>query len=234
MAQTKTRAASKNHPMQAIANDGAKAIGGTKDEALEHGKRVATMDDRFTGMTVAHEVFAVNQQERSTWRRFALRIVELTMEGRVSFIDTIRMLRKDAVKQQRHGDTVEAKFAGNLVTSANVQISKLAGIAKAFNAGGSEKGLLQFAKDKKLPARGMDDVNFETMYAYAKFVNGSTGDRGAPKKAFIVKLATYLENAKETLTKDDEEAYAKVVALVQRLTPKAAAPSCTSPMKVTS
>lgn len=207
------------HAMARLAQ-GASSVMNTKAAGLEYAKRVTTLDDKMQGNLLAQEAWAQARMSQNPWKGFADRIIGLNMEARAAFISAVDGLLKDAKKANTLDGTVEAKTAARRVASATVEVSKLRTFAKAFNAGASEAGLLEYVRlqtklkpEQPLP---LSDVAWMWMSEYARTFSDSKA--GRKPDSFLVKLNKFLERNKPDGTVEaDMKAYDKVVEFYNSL-----------------
>jgi hypothetical protein len=119
----------KTHSMEAI-----RAAGATPMKAKP--LPVNSHDDRMQASTLAAEVVALARQQRPKWKDLAVRVMNLTPEGRTMFINLLKAEKGGLTKAQtEHG--FEDKFSKGITKGFAVQMSELQSIANAWNSGGS-------------------------------------------------------------------------------------------------
>ena len=78
----------KPHPMATLLV-GANNVMSSKDEALHALKRIATLDDKSAGNTLALETLALAKGQARPWSALAARIFDLTVEGRAFYVKAL-------------------------------------------------------------------------------------------------------------------------------------------------
>jgi hypothetical protein len=180
------------HSMQFIAETGSRPM-------VKAPIRLESRDDRLTGTMLAAEVMAYAKGGRSQWRAFAIRIIDMTVEARTVFLNTIKADKASMTKAQKEAGFGE-KFAKFNTNSLSVEVSKLQTIANAFNSGGSVEGWRDYVNqnldDKSKHAQTdkemLEHAGYDTLVAYARTFSQSKAGRKADTLA--VKLAKFLKN----------------------------------------
>lgn len=205
------------HALAKLAS-GASSVLATKDQGLDHAKRVATLDDKMVGNMLAQEAWATARNHANPWKGFADRIIGLNMEARAAFIAAVDSMMKEGTKENTLDGSVDAKTARKRLTSATVEVSKLRTFAKAFNAGASEDGLIEYVrlstKLKDTQPLVLADIAWMWMAEYAKTFSDSKA--GRKPDTFLVKLNKWLEKNKPTDEKE-QPAYDAIVAAYNKL-----------------
>lgn len=190
------------HPLTAIAAAAMPSVRGSKDEALNRAKLIATRDDVATGVLLANEAWALARGHANVWLGLAWRAVKMSVESRNAAITTLRQLLKDAKKANELDGAVAAKDAGKRVRSATVEVSKISTVCNAWNSGASVDGLLHYVQNvthcKALPSE--DDVSWQMMTDYAKTFSKSKA--GRPAADWLKKLENFL--TRNVPPEDDE------------------------------
>lgn len=180
------------HSMQVIAETGSRPM--TKAPI-----RLESRDDRLTGTMLAAEVMAYAKGGRSKWREFAMRLIDMTVEARTVFLNTIRADKASMTKAQKEAGFGE-KFAKVNTASLSVEVSKLQTIASALNSGATVEGWMEYinyhqadrSKHATTPDEVREHAGYDTLVAYARTFSQSKAGRKADTLA--VKLAKFLKN----------------------------------------
>jgi hypothetical protein len=195
------------HANATIARTGATPV--TKAQVSVIGK-----DAMLAAGLLVNEVIAHTIGESRPWAGYARRVIGLTTDGRVAFLDLMAKSLKDMKRRNAEVTAVigkdgapaiakeDSKMAGVLVGSATVYISQLNTIAGAFNNGGTINGLITYVQERNT-CKGLtlDDVAFSLVYEYSKKFSKSKA--GAPVKSFAEKLAKFLESNNPDETDSD-------------------------------
>lgn len=168
----------------------------------------AGTDARMQANTLAAEIMAHAQMDSKVWLRFAWRIIDGTTDMRAQLEKTLDSMLKDMRKNNAEAGAVlgkdgkpdvskaDTKQAAARVNSANVQVSKLRTIGKAFNAAATVDGLLAHACETMRAPVGSctrEQVGFEVIVEYARqFSEAKAGRKADP---FLTKLAKWLDGA---------------------------------------
>ena len=162
-------------------------------------------DDRMAGSMLAHEAVALAMGDSVKWRTLAVRVINLTVEARKVFIETL----KDSGKMMRDAHKsagFEKKFTAAQINSFNVQLSKLRQVANAWNKGGDLHGMAVFLNSKQEDeAKHVSETDilanagFEAFVTYARTF--SEGKPGRPPQSWMTKAQKWLET-----NKPDEDA----------------------------
>jgi hypothetical protein len=178
--------------------------------------RLESRDDRLQGELLSAEVLAAAKGHDNIWLAFAWRVIDMTPEARDVFVNRIKAEKSAMTKGQTEAG-VDEKTAKSRTATFGVQVSRLTGIAKAWNAGGSVEGLCDYMNqgftDKSKHAKPEDmraHASFIGIYEYAKILNGS--GLGRKPDALVVKLAKFIKANTST------DADANDTALIAKLT----------------
>jgi len=184
---------------------------------FDHGKRIATLDDKMAGNMLALEVMATAQTQGQVWRRFAMRVIESNIEQRAAFIDAIDRGLKELREQNKLGDLVDAKVAKKRVAVATVEVSKLRTVASAFNGGATVEGLVQYvASATKTQSVELDNIGYTMIVEYARTF--STSKAGRKADTLLVKFGKWLEaQAKVGIAESDMVIYNQLVEVNNNL-----------------
>lgn len=219
----------KAHPMATLLV-GANNVMSSKDEALHALKRIATLDDKSAGNTLALETLALAKGQARPWSALAARIFDLTVEGRAFYVKALANDVK-AVKAAVVADTeCSTKAAGKLMRTAGVRISQCKRIAQAIDAGMTKETVVVAWLPKREHTETAyaaqvadtvqyfgDYIGFDLIADVANKFLPSSG-KGRPKLAWIAKMAKWLEQ--NPAEEDDVVAgkqYDAIVKLVNTL-----------------
>lgn len=200
----KIPATTPEHPLATIAREGATPM--RAEPILLVGRDDMIEANFFTGEVLAYVKGTAGNQ----WSKFAARVAAMTVGARVSFLSMVREDRKD-MRQSLLDEGLPDDRVKSMMASFGVQLSRLEGVARAFNAGATIEGLLEYrgASADTAPA----DVPFYVWFAYAGLFKKMDA-RGRPMKTWLMKIGNHLETTKPDA--DDEKAqaqYAQFIAL---------------------
>ena len=205
------------HAMTRIAVGATTVVNGAA-AGLDHLKRIATLDDKMVGSTLASEIMAAAKMEPNIWRAFAIRIMNVTSEARVAMLNAIKG-DKGAITKAQIEFGIDDKMAKKRTNSATTRVSEMQAFANAWNSGASITGLLAYAnaplpKDKH--AASEDEIlahcGYTLMLEYARTFSKSKA--GRPSKTWTEKLVKFLEDNAAPEDKAELAVYNQVVALV--------------------
>ena len=207
----------KTNPLQEIAESGARPI--TKEEP-----KAAGTDARATATTLAADIMSLAMQGNGQWKRLACRIIVGTTDMRVALLAALEQHMKAAREQvalavARNVDKdgkpdllkSEGKSVSQQMNSAYVNVSHMRKITRAFNAGGTVDGLLDYCRTERPRSTysTLDDVTYELMRGYADlFKDGQASRTPDP---WLTKLSKWVE--KNPAPEGDEKAAAAVKAI---------------------
>jgi len=210
------------NPAQVIAESGAGPI--RKQDVPTEG-----MDARMQASVLVSSVMAHVVTEDGFWKRAAVQLIQGTTDFRAAFVKVMGEQLKECKRRNAEAfGTVdkdgkanptkgEVKLAGQRVSGAAVQISRLNTIAHGFNGGGNLDDLISwFAKLHQVPAGSvkLDAIGFMPIYEYAQTFKKS--EAGRKPDAWLVKFGKWLDSAGKVGEDADDETkaqYAKAVAL---------------------
>ena len=204
------------HPLATLAQ-GASNVMNSKHAALDHSKRIVTLDDKMVGSTLASEVMASAKMEANVWRTYATRIMNITAEARVAFLNAIKA-DKGAISKAQIEFGIDDKLAKKRTNSATTRVSEMQAFANAWNSGATVNGLVVYVNES-MPAgkraNSEDEVlahcGYTVMLEYARTFSKSTA--GRPSKTWIQKMAKFLED-NPVDEGPDAKLYATIVKLV--------------------
>ena len=196
---------------------GASVVFNGKSASLDHSKRIATLDDKMVGSTLASEVMASAKMEANVWRTYATRIMNITAEARVAFLNAIKA-DKGAISKAQIEFGVDDKTAKKRTNSATTRCSEMQAFASAWNSGASLSGLMEYA-NKGVPAaqqcQSEDEIlahcGYAVMLEYARTFSKSKA--GRPSKTWIQKMVKFLED-NPVDEGPDAKLYATIIKLV--------------------
>ena len=179
--------------------------------ALDHQKRIATLDDKMVGSTLANEIMAAAKMEPNIWRGFAVRIMGLNNEARTALLNAIKA-DKGAMTKASIDYGIDDKIAKKRTNSATTRCSEMQSFANAWNSGASLTGLMEYV-NKTMPAnsRAMSEdevlvnAGYVVMLEYARTFSKSKA--GRPSKTWLEKVSKFL-----TDNPVDEGPYTKLYA----------------------
>ena len=195
---------------------GASVVFNGKSASLDHSKRIATLDDKMVGSTLASEVMASAKMEANVWRTYATRIMNITAEARVAFLNAIKA-DKGAITKGQTEFGIDDKLAKKRTNSATTRVSEMQAFANAWNSGATVSGLMVYVNES-MPAgkraNSEDEVlahcGYAVMLEYARTFSKSTA--GRPSKTWIQKMVKFLED-----NPVDEGPHAKLYATIVKL-----------------
>jgi len=208
------------HAMTRLAQSASNVANGPATK-LDYQKRIATLDDKMVGSTLASEIMAAAKLEANIWRSFAIRIMNVTSEARVAMLNAIKG-DKGAMTKGQTEFGIDDKLAKKRTNSATTRVSEMQSFANAWNSGASVTGLLAYAnallpKDKQ--ANSEDEIlahaGYTLMLEYARTFSKSKA--GRPSKTWTEKLIKFLEDNAAPEDKAELAIYNAVVKLVDRL-----------------
>jgi len=169
-----------------------------KDAGLDYQKRIATLDDKMVGTTLASEIMAAAKLEANIWRSFAIRIMNITAEARVAFLNAIKA-DKGAITKGQTEFGIDDKLAKKRTNSATTRVSEMQAFANAWNSGATVNGLVVYVNES-MPAgkraNSEDEVlahcGYAVMLEYARTFSKSKA--GRPSKTWIQKMVKFLED----------------------------------------
>lgn len=169
--------------------------------------KVMSRSDQMAGMLLAANVLAYNQTVAYGWADFGRELMAMTVEQREAFINAVKAELKEAKKEAvEAGD--DSKAAGKNLSANTVQVSRMTTIGKAFNAGGTVEGLMDFWNQETKAAKGksLADVPFITMYNYARMFTGSKAVN-KPEPGFQQAMAKWLATQAKQEWSDSDAAF---------------------------
>jgi hypothetical protein len=179
---------------------------------------VNTLDDRMVGNTLANEAIALAKTGVKPWLALAWRVIDCTVEARAVFIGAIKNEKAALTKAQTEHE-FDGKYAKGNTNSFSVMLSRLQGVANAFNGGATLAGLVEYTnKQQANKAKHLVDVEdaranlgFEAIHAYAMtFVKSKAG---RTPDAWLVTFGKFLERNKPV--EGDAVAEAQYLATVK-------------------
>lgn len=204
------------HAMSRIAV-GASVVFNGKSASLDHSKRIATLDDKMVGTTLASEIMAAAKMEANVWRGFAVRIMRATSEARVALLNAIKA-DKGAITKGQTEFGIDDKLAKKRTNSATTRVSEMQAFANAWNSGASVNGLVVYVNESMpagMRANSEDEVlahcGYAVMLEYARTFSKSKA--GRPSKTWIQKMVKFLED-NPVDEGPDAKLYATIVKLV--------------------
>lgn len=214
------------HPLQNIAENAPADVKNIRHEALDKDKRVATIDDRTQAVLLAAEIIGTAMSHKNVWRGFAMRIINMTTEGRTYLLDAIKSQKGQMTKANTEFG-IEKKLAQKRTNSFATQISELNTITKAWNSGATVTGWREyvnttmpgehkFTTDEEM----LHYAGYVTLVEYARIINGRS-KKGRPTKTYTEKVQSFLEDTKPE--EDDEVGtamYQQLVSLYNSLVEK--------------
>ena len=185
--------------------------------SLDHQKRIATLDDKMVGSTLASEVMASAKMEANVWRTYATRIMNITAEARVAFLNAIKA-DKGAITKGQTEFGIDDKLAKKRTNSATTRVSEMQAFANAWNSGATVNGLVVYVNES-MPAgkraNSEDEVlahcGYAVMLEYARTFSKSKA--GRPSKTWIQKMVKFLED-NPVDEGPDAKLYATIIKLV--------------------
>lgn len=184
--------------------------------ALDHQKRIATLDDKMAGSMLANEIMASAKTEPNIWRSYAIRIMNLTAEARTALLNALKA-EKSAMTKGQTALEYDEKLAKKRTNSATTRVSEMQAFANAWNSGASASGMLEYINKTTpdaLKAKSEDEVmahaGYTIMLEYARTFSKSKA--GRPSKTWREKLVKFLED-----NTCDEGPDAKLYAAVVKL-----------------
>ena len=169
-------------------------------------------DAKVSALALASEVMATMQTQANVWHGFAWRIINGTTDFRVEFL---RLMRENLDKMRNENAKAhdwDKKTTRRETASYVVNASRMATIAKGFNAGATVDGLAEY-HDVPDP----ENLGYMAIYEYAKTFN-ETEARGRKADSFKVALKKFLDKRAESLASDtDKVNHARVVAYMEQL-----------------
>lgn len=204
------------HAMSRIAVGASVVINGAA-ASLDHQKRVATLDDKMVGTTLASEIMAAAKLEANVWRGFAVRIMHATSEARVALLNAIKA-DKGAITKGQTEFGIDDKLAKKRTNSATTRVSEMQAFANAWNSGATVNGLVVYVNES-MPAgkrvNSEDEVlahcGYAVMLEYARTFSKSKA--GRPSKTWMQKMVKFLED-NPVEEGPDAKLYATIVKLV--------------------
>jgi hypothetical protein len=188
--------------------------------SLDHRKRIATLDDKMVGTTLASEIMAAAKMEPNIWRAFAIRLMNVTAEARVAFLNAIKA-DKSALTKGQIEFGIDDKLAKKRTNSATTRVSEMQAFANAWNSGASLTGLLSHANhgmpaDKRIQSEDevLAHVGYTVMLEYARTFSKSKA--GRPSKTWVEKMTKFLEDNPVDADSPDAVLYSSIVALVNK------------------
>ncbi len=204
------------HAMTRMAQ-GASNVANGPDAKLDHQKRIATLDDKMVGTTLASEIMAAAKMEANVWRGFAVRIMRATSEARVALLNAIKA-DKGAITKGQTEFGIADKLAKRRTNSATTRVSEMQAFANAWNSGASVNGLMVYVNESMPASKGAnseDEVlahcGYTVMLEYARTFSKSKA--GRPSKTWIQKMVKFLED-NPVDEGPDAKLYATIVKLV--------------------
>ena len=204
------------HPMTTLAVGASNVMNG-KHATLDHSKRIATLDDKMVGSTLASEVMASAKMEANVWRTYATRIMNITAEARVAFLNAIKA-DKGAITKGQTEFGIDDKLAKKRTNSATTRVSEMQAFANAWNSGATVNGLMVYVNES-MPdgkrANSEDEVlahcGYAVMLEYARTFSKSKA--GRPSKTWIQKMVKFLDD-NPVDEGPDAKLYATIIKLV--------------------
>ena len=204
------------HAMSRIAVGASNVMNGPAAK-LDHQKRIATLDDKMVGTTLASEIMAAAKMEANIWRTFAIRIMNVTAEARTAMLNAIKG-DKGAMTKGQTEFGIDDKLAKKRTNSATTRVSEMQAFANAWNSGATVNGLVVYVNESMPAGKGAnseDEVlahcGYAVMLEYARTFSKSKA--GRPSKTWIQKMVKFLED-KPVDEGPDAKLYATIVKLV--------------------
>ena len=204
------------HPLATLAQ-GASNVMNSKHAALDHSKRIATLDDKMVGTTLASEIMAAAKMEANVWRGFAVRIMRVTSEARVALLHAVKA-DKGAITKGQTEFGIDDKLAKKRTNSATTRVSEMQAFANAWNSGATVNGLMVYINESMPASKGAnseDEVlahcGYAVMLEYARTFSKSKA--GRPSKTWIQRMVKFLED-NPVDEGPDAKLYATIVKLV--------------------
>src|SRR5574343_33721 len=184
-----------NHALETIRTMATGPVTGTKAAALDHAQRIATLDDKMVGSTMANEVLATIQSHHGTvWKNYAVRLMSMTAEAREAFIEALRNQVKGWKTANTLDGSVDKKIAAKRVNTAVQYATKLANIATAWDNGATIDGLLGYATQPGYERPTIDEVGFTIVCEYADTMRKKS-NKGRPSHDLLTKFGKWLDSA---------------------------------------
>lgn len=205
------------HPLATLAQ-GASNVMNSKHAALDFSKRIATLDDKMVGTTLASEIMASAKLESNVWRGYAIRIMNITAEARVALLNAVKA-DKGGITKAGVEFGLDKKLAAKRTNSATTRVSEMTAFANAWNSGASVTGLLAYAnatlpKDKQAHSEDEIIVNagYTLMLEYARTFSKSKAGRHC--KTWVEKITKFLDDNGVDADSPDAKLYDAIVKLV--------------------
>lgn len=204
------------HAMARLAQ-GATTVMNGPAAALNHQKRVATLDDKMAGSMLANEIMASAKMEPNIWRGYACRIMNLTAEARTALLNALKA-EKGAITKNQTALDYDDKLAKKRTNSATTRVSEMQAFANAWNSGARVTGLMEYINQTSpAPMRVKDETEvmvhagYTVMLEYARTFSKSKA--GRPAKTWLMKMTKFLED-NPVDEGPDAKLYATIVKLV--------------------
>jgi hypothetical protein len=180
------------------------------------------MDARMLGNNLANAVIAQAMVSATTWKAYAVQLINSDVSTREQFVKSIDAWLKECRKVNAESmGTIDkegkanptkddTKLSGQRVNTATVEVSKLRTVANAFNSGADMPGLVaHFGSTQRLSGAQMnqvsiDDIGYTVIVEYARRFSESKAGRKAD--IWMVKFAKWLE--KNPAPEDDTQGQA--------------------------
>lgn len=163
-------------------------------------------DAVLAGNMLAAEAVATAMTQSNVWHGFAVRVINLTADGRDAFLAAVRGSLKDFAQRNaeaiadttRTGEKAitdaDRKAARKRLATATVYLSGLSIIAKAWNKGATTEGLIAYFKQatrERHTTPALDAIGYTIIVEYARTFSDSKAGRRADD--FKTKLTKFIE-----------------------------------------
>jgi hypothetical protein len=177
-------------------------------------------EDVMEATALVAEVMAyVKATDGNKWAAFALRIAKMHAGGRASFLSQMKADKGD-FRKALLSDGIDEKRVKAMMASFTVQLSRLESVARAFNAGATIDGLIEYRSDgvttTDATAVTPESIPFYVWFAYAGLFGKAKA--GRPQHPWLVKMGKALETTKPDEDNEVECAqYAQFISLYNSL-----------------
>lgn len=201
------------HPLAQIAREGATPM---RAEPIA----LVAREDILEATALVAEVMAYAKGiDGNKWSVFANRIANMQPGGRASFLKQMKEDKGD-FRKALLADGIDETRVKAMMSSFGVQLSRLESVARAFNAGATIEGLIQYrtggVDNTDATAENPAAIPWYVWFAYAGLFG--KGKAGRPVDPWLVKMGKALEKCPPDADNEGECAqYAQFIALYNNM-----------------
>lgn len=202
------------HPASIIATEARTPVSAEPDKK-------ANYSDKMAGLLLANATIALIRQQNTPWHAIAVRVIEANTEIRASFISALDKELKVIRATAMEISGVNGKTLTKQMRSAAQYASNIKAIARAWNAGASIRGFVQWVNaegGKALTRETWRDAGWTLFYQYALTIGKAEG-KGRPRDNLLVRFTKWLDSQRDNVPQfsDEEKALLKDMDLFKNV-----------------